>query len=53
MVNAARTNCEENLDEPGVPALTEAGWLERVAFPLRLNAEGDLFYGSSPEGEPR
>jgi hypothetical protein len=50
MVEAARTNFEENLAKPAVPALTKAKWLERVAFPLGMNEEGDLFYGSSPEG---
>ncbi len=49
MVEAARTNFEENLAKPAVPALTEAEWLERVAFPLGMSEEGDLFYGSSPE----
>jgi hypothetical protein len=52
MVDAARTNFEESLTKPAVPALTEAKWLERVAFPLGMSEEGDLFYGSSPE-EPR
>lgn len=52
MVDAARTNFEENLTKPAVPALTEAEWLDRVAFPLGMSEEGDLFYGSS-QGEPR
>jgi hypothetical protein len=50
MVEAARTNFEENLAKPAVPALTEAKWLERVAFQLGTSEEGDLFYGSSLEG---
>jgi tetratricopeptide (TPR) repeat protein len=50
MVEAARTNFEENLAKPAVPALTEARWLERVAFPLGMSEEGELFHGSSPEG---
>jgi hypothetical protein len=50
MVEPARTNFEENLAKPAVPALTEAKWLERVAFALGMSEEGDLFYGSSPEG---
>jgi tetratricopeptide (TPR) repeat protein len=50
MVEAARTNFEENLARPAVPALTEAKWLERVAFPLGTSEEGDLFYGRSLEG---
>ncbi len=50
MVQAARTNFEENLGKPAVPALTEAAWLERVMFPLGMSEEGDLFYESSPEG---
>jgi hypothetical protein len=49
MVEAARTNFEENLDKPAVSTLTEAEWLERVMFPLGMSEEGDLFYGSSPE----
>ena len=49
MVEAARTNFEESLAKPAVPALTEAEWLERVAFPLGMSEEGDLFYGGSPE----
>jgi hypothetical protein len=52
MVEAARTNFEQSLTEPAVPALTEAEWLERVAFPLRMSEEGDLFFGDSPE-DPR
>lgn len=50
MVEAARTNFEENLAKPAVPALTEAEWLGRVAFPLGMSEEGDLCYGGSPEG---
>jgi hypothetical protein len=53
MVEAARTNFEENLARPAVPALTEAKWLARVALPLGMSEEGDLFYGSSPDGSER
>ncbi len=52
MVQAARTNFEENLSNPAVPALIEAEWLERTAFPLGMSEEGDLFYGDA-EGGPR
>ena len=50
MVEVARTTFEENLAKLAVPALTEAKWLERVAFPLGTSEEGDLFYGRSLEG---
>jgi hypothetical protein len=43
LVQATRTNFEENLVNPAVPALTEAEWLERTAFPLGMSEEGDLF----------
>jgi hypothetical protein len=36
MVEAARTNFEGNVAKPAVPALIEAEWLERVAFPLGM-----------------
>jgi hypothetical protein len=52
MVETARTNFEENVAKPTIPALTEAEWLERVAFPLGMSEGGDLFYGTSSE-EPR
>ena len=44
MVKAARANFEGNLANPAVPALTEAEWLERTAFPLGMSEEGDLFH---------
>ncbi len=52
MVEAARANFEENLANPALPALAEAEWLERTAFPLGMSEEGDLFYGDA-EGGPR
>ena len=52
MAEAARASFEENLAKPAVPALTEAEWLERTAFPLGMSEEGDLFYGDA-EGGPR
>ncbi len=51
MVEAARTYFEESLTKPAVPALAEPEWLDRVAFPLGMSENGDLFYGSTP-GEP-
>ena len=47
MVEAARSNFEENLDAPAVPALTEPYWMERVEFPLGMSEDGNLFYESS------
>lgn len=49
MVEAARTNFEESLSKLAVLALTEPKWQKRVAFPLGMSEEGDLFYGASPE----
>jgi hypothetical protein len=49
MVEAARKNFNESLTRSVAPALTEPQWLERVAFPLGMSEDGDLFYGSSPE----
>ena len=50
IVEAARANFEDSLLKPTVPALTEAEWLERTAFPLGMSEEGGLFYGGAPEG---
>jgi hypothetical protein len=51
MVEAARTNFEESLAKPAVPALTGAEWLERVAFPLKMSEEGDLLLRKLGEGD--
>lgn len=53
MVEAARKNFEENLAKPAVPALTEARWLERVAFPLGMSEEGDLNRSKSMHTDER
>lgn len=49
IVEAARTNFEESLNAPTVPALAESYWLERVEFPLGVSENGDPFYGGSSE----
>ena len=47
MVEAARRDFEQSLQSPTVPALTEPEWTDRVAFPLGMNDEGELFYQES------
>lgn len=44
MVEAARRDFDQSLRAPTVSALTEPEWMGRVAFPIGMNDEGELFY---------